>query len=242
MSPFDHKKGLSREWRFADDDNHFSSGTASGPNTRREHGLLSWKGDGATWVLVNTLEEWVSFSGRNFPLSSNIYFDHNTSGHVTIYPEGYRSITNFSESPFPAWTHEIEGHTIRREVLPARGGGILVQYFIDSTNGGAISLSVRPMISCRKATDLHFENRAMRVDGRYAAQELTMKPYPTGAPGVSISHSSNAKFAASPLWYRRVRLITSQRDEESLLSPGELTFAFSPDKPSWLRLQAVPEK
>lgn len=235
---FDQRRAIAREWSFSEDD-HFSSGTAAGPNTRRDHALLSWKDeDGVSWVLVNHLEEWISLSGRNYPLSSTVYFDHNASGNVTIFPAGYKLITDFTDDPFPTWTFDVGGHEVRREVLPARGGGILVQYTIDSINGGGVHLNVRPMISARKSSDLHFENRTMNLEADYRTPDFTLTPYP-GISGIHIRHSKGASYSHKPLWYRRVRLINSPRDEESLFSPGEFVFPLSPEKPSYLKLEKL---
>lgn len=235
---FEPSKNLSTEWSFANGHNSYASGTVSGPNTRREHATLAVEDEaGVRWVLVNHLEEWLSISGRSFPLSSTIYFDHNASGNVTIYPQGYRMISNFTDDPYPRWTYNIEGYALRREIRPARGGGILVEYSIEAINGSSISLSVRPMISGRKAGDLHFENRSMQIEGTYLESEkkVELQPY-RGVPGFAMTHSEGAAWSAKPLWYRRVRLISDQRDEESLMSPGEFVFPLSPDSPAWLRL------
>ena len=109
---------LSREWLIADGRGGYASGTVTGPNTRRYHGLLVAPLApvfGRT-VLLARLEEWLTVEGEAFPLSTSEFQDG------TVYPEGYRFLEGFDlEGEVPTWRFAAGGARLERRVWMTRG-------------------------------------------------------------------------------------------------------------------------
>ena len=110
----DLEAASSREWLETNGLGGFASGTISGANTRRYHGLLT----AATSVplgrttMLSKFEETLIVNGHRIELSTNCY-----SG--TVYPEGYRLITSFALDPFPVWTFRVDGLELEKKVFYA---------------------------------------------------------------------------------------------------------------------------
>ena len=87
----DLANGLRREWIVTNGLGGYASSTLAGVNTRRYHGLLiaALTPPVERTVLVGGLIEWVTYSGRRYPLSNHEY------GDGTIDPHGYRHLQSF---------------------------------------------------------------------------------------------------------------------------------------------------
>src|SRR5688572_30925522 len=79
------------EWLVTNGLGGWASGTVSGANTRRYHGLFvpALQPPLGRTVLVSQLNEWATLGGQIYPLSSNEY------GDSTINPHGYRHLETF---------------------------------------------------------------------------------------------------------------------------------------------------
>ena len=93
-----------REWLETNGIGGFASGTISGANTRRYHGLLTaaTRPPLGRVTMLSKMEETVSIDGERFELSANQY-------PGAVYPEGYKRLKSFRLDPFPIWTFEIAG-------------------------------------------------------------------------------------------------------------------------------------
>src|SRR5947207_5131178 len=76
-STSDFTSATRREWLVTNGLGGWASGTVSGANTRRYHGLFvpALHAPLGRTVLVSKLNEWVALEGQVFPLSSNEYGD-----------------------------------------------------------------------------------------------------------------------------------------------------------------------
>src|SRR5262252_703244 len=84
--------GLRREWLVTNGLGSYASGTVSGVNTRRYHGLLvaALRPPVARTVLVAKIEEEVEYDLRTFYLGTNEYQDG------TINPGGFVHLESFA--------------------------------------------------------------------------------------------------------------------------------------------------
>src|SRR5689334_1034801 len=87
-----------REWLETNGIGGFASGTVSGMNTRRYHGLLvaATKPPVGRMVLLSKFEETLIVGGRRFDLSTNRY-------PGAIHPSGHLYLKQFRQDPFPVF-------------------------------------------------------------------------------------------------------------------------------------------
>src|SRR5687768_5781249 len=88
----------SKEWLVTNGIGGYASGTLSGANSRRYHGLLVAAINPPTdrRVVVSNMEETIISGEVSFPISTNQY-------PGAIHPEGYKFLRSFDRTPFPAW-------------------------------------------------------------------------------------------------------------------------------------------
>jgi hypothetical protein len=236
---FDFRQGLHEEWEETDGFGSTASGTHSGPNTKRHHALLAFTdSSNVPWILVNHLEEWFEFRGKRIPLTSTVYFDFASAGRMAIHPQGYVHLAEFTPHPYPRWIYAFEGVRFVKTIRPVKASpGFLVEYALISDCEAEGRIFVRPMISGRRATELHIENRAIRTDVTTTETSLLIEPYP-GVPSIVVGFPVGVGITHEPQWYRRIRLTSSPRDEEALISPISLALPLTSETPAWLRFSA----
>src|SRR5438045_2081345 len=100
------------EWLETNGLGGFASSTILGLNTRRYHGLLTaaTRPPVGRIVMLSKLEETLVIAGRRYELASNRYLG-------TLYPEGYRYLSEFRLDPFPVFEFEVEGVRVEKRVF-----------------------------------------------------------------------------------------------------------------------------
>ena len=140
----DFAAASSREWLETNGIGGFASGTISGANTRRYHGLLTaaTRPPLGRVTVLSKFEETLEINGRSFELSTNQY-----SGGVN--PEGYRLLNSFRLDPFPIWTFVIEEFAIEKRVFMVHGSNATVcRWSISKGSPGAdVALVLKPLLS-----------------------------------------------------------------------------------------------
>ena len=108
----------SREWLVTNGIGGYASGTVSGMNTRRYHGLLvaATAPPLGRVVMLSQLEDTLVVNGRRYPLSTNLY------GGDVVYPRGYLSLVDFRLDPHPVFTYGNSEWEISRAVRMVNGG------------------------------------------------------------------------------------------------------------------------
>ena len=133
----------SREWLETNGIGGFASGTISGANTRRYHGLLTaaTRPPLGRVTVLSKFEEVLEIDGRQFELSSNQY-----SGGVS--PEGFRYIEAFGLDPFPVWTYAVEDLEIEKRVFMVHGSNATVcRWRVVKSGEYAVALTIKPLLS-----------------------------------------------------------------------------------------------
>ncbi|HJT22301.1 MAG TPA: amylo-alpha-1,6-glucosidase [Nitrospira sp.] len=212
-------RALALEWLEPNGRGGFASGTVAGANTRRYHALLltARQPPGERIVLVNHVEEWVDVGGESFSLSTNVY-------PGAVHPAGYERCDGFSTEPWPTWTFDCNGTSVRREILSILGRDIVIIRWKVPGNAEA-AIRVRPMLTGRDYHATHHENDRLLTGAMSGDGVVSWQTYPD-LPTVTAFHSGVYRHA--PDWYRRVEFsIEGQRGldhEEDWWSPGELSF------------------
>jgi predicted glycogen debranching enzyme len=218
---------LTREWLETDGLGGYASSTVVMCNVRRFHGLLvaPLPTNPTRHVFLSRFEETLHREDRSLALSMARYAG-------TFAPDGHKSLEEFALDPFPHFVHRLGRTTVHREVLMVRGAPLcLVRYRID-TEHRDIELRLRPLLACRPADALTFENldldpRCQRLDNGIRCQ-----PY-AALPAVHLTiGGSDAHFEADPVWYRGIEypndLARGYDGHEDQFSPGVLHVPLQP--------------
>lgn len=236
---FDYREGLQRIWSETDSRGSWASGTASGPNTQRDHGqLIVPDASGTPRVLIHHFEEYLELDGQRWPLSSTVYRDVAGLGRVVVHPQGHLHLESFHAAPYPRWVYSIGATRVIRTLRPIGGEeGFALEYVLVAAMAGAAArLSLRPMISGRSVDTLQHETPWPTIAS--PVDDTLTVTLPDGAPSLHLRWSRSAAYEAGPTWYRHVRLVASGEDEEDIFSPGALLLPLNPDQPSGIKFTA----
>ncbi len=147
-----HKDALShfgefieKEWLVTNGLGSYASSTVLGINTRKYHGLLVAALDppGNRTVCVSKLDEDVIVGTDVYRLGANEF-------HDTIYPEGYKLISQFSLAPFPTYSYNVSSvHVSKTVFMPKNKNATAVTYNIINNNDSDVKVRLYPLLTCR---------------------------------------------------------------------------------------------
>lgn len=101
-----------REWIVVNGLGGYSSGTISGANRRRYHGLLvsALNPPRDRHIILSKLDEIVTVDGIEYELTTNEW----ASGVVS--PSGYKLIESFTTLPTPTWVYTVGNHYLVKQL------------------------------------------------------------------------------------------------------------------------------
>lgn len=243
----DFKESSNREWLEANGLGGFASGTISGANSRRYHGLLvaAIKPPVLRMVLVNQYEETIKDADSAWNLSTHIFWNpqDEAQGKGAVILDGYRWIEKFKLYPFPTWIFESEAWKIEKTVFMVYGQNTTVTlYRLLQSTAGTLQLKIRPLLTGRDFHHFHLENKKLNAIPKTQNGKISFYPY-TGVPCFSLHHNGN--FEPSFHWYKHFYYpIEAERGEDSredCWSPGEILYELTPDLPAYLIASAEPK-
>ena len=210
----------SREWLVTNGLGGYASGTVSGVNTRRYHGLLvaALAPPAERMVLVSGVEEWLLVPGAEpIGLSSQEYWDG------TVFPEGFLALDGVElDGMMPVFRWSVGARTVEKRVwMEPNANRTVVTYRL--RRGDPARLQIRPLLAHR---DYHQQ--------RHGQGAFTLAETPDGwviDAGSVRSHVQGrpvGTIQSRPDWYWRV-LHRAERergldDEEDLFTPGTIEF------------------
>lgn len=170
-----------KEWLITNGLGGYASGTLSGANSRRYHGMLVAALNPPTnrKVLISKVEEGIALKrDHQVELSANQYPN-------AIHPKGYQYLTEFAQDPIPRFRYEINGHLLEKSIFMVYGKNTTI---IEYKNLGtqSIPLSMTPFLVDKGYHDLFHEGRVfdfyyekigdfLKVHARYGAAPLYIK-------------------------------------------------------------------
>jgi predicted glycogen debranching enzyme len=213
----------SREWLETNGIGGYSSGTVSGANTRRYHGLLvaATEPPLGRVLLLSKLEDVLVIDGERFELSANQY-------PGSVHPQGFRYLKSFRLDPFPIWTFRINGLELEKRVVMAHGANtVAVTWQLVYLNvEESISLEVSPLLAFRDHHHLNHVDNDFDTEYTASEGEVSFKPYPQ-MPTLRMT----GNFAVpdrTGSWYRNFQYpVEEERGfdyAEDLYQPCKLTF------------------
>jgi len=201
-----------KEWIVTNGLGGYASGSLSGANTRRYHGLLVASLNPPTQrvLLVSKVEETVEVNNQTFELSSN-KFEH------AVNPKGYQYLTNFERFPFPKAVYASPEFSLSKTVFMVYGENTTV---VEYENTGKQSIGIRVAIFLNHR-DYHGNMRENQHTNFYTeSQEGFLKTYAYfGANPLFTKH--DGIFVSQPNWYKN---FVYEKEQSRGLDPIEDTF------------------
>ncbi len=214
-----------REWLETNGIGGFASGTISGANTRRYHGLLTaaTRPPLGRVTMLSKFEESLLFNGVEVKLSSDQF-------PGVVDPKGYWLIKEFRLDPFPIWTYEIDGIELEKRVFMVHGSNTTVCRW--SFAGGVpegVVLSIKPLLSFVDYHGLQHESDDIHFHCAFEDGKATIDTAGIGAK-LLLLHNG-LKVSETGYWYRDFEYaIERERGfdfKEDLFQPFEIVFDIS---------------
>jgi predicted glycogen debranching enzyme len=143
LSQFDD--AVRREWTITNGLGGYASSTVLGTNTRKYHGLLvaAFHPPGDRRVCLAKLDEEVSIGNDTYPLGANEFQNG-------VFPQGYRSLKEFSLSPFPKYVYFVENVKVEKTIfMPFEKNAVVALYDILNKTGFDIKIRIFPLVNWR---------------------------------------------------------------------------------------------
>jgi len=206
-----------KEWLVTNGLGGYASGTISGANTRRYHGLLVAARQpplGRT-VLVAKVDTTVQYGGKTYPLFANEFADE------IVDPHGYQHIESFSlEELIPVWVYALADARLEQRVWMVHGYNTTYLTYKLAQATDPLSLEMRPFCTYR---DFHSHQRG--------EQSLDVEPVENGFEIKAVDGaqpyrvvSDQGGFRMQTAWYRdfkhRLESYRGLDDLEDLFTPG----------------------
>jgi predicted glycogen debranching enzyme len=143
LSQFDD--ATQKEWIVTNGLGGYASSTVLGINTRKYHGLLvaAFHPPGDRRVCLAKLDEEVSIGKDTYPLGANEFQNG-------VFPQGYRSLKEFSLSPFPKYVYSVENVKVEKTIfMPFEKNAVIALYNILNKSGFDIKIRIFPLVNWR---------------------------------------------------------------------------------------------
>lgn len=192
----DFAAASSREWLETNGIGGFASGTISGANTRRYHGLLTaaTKPPLGRVTVLSKFEETVEIDGQQYELSSNQY-------PGVVSPTGFVYLKEFRLDPFPVWVYDLDGVEIEKRLFMAHGANTTVcRWSVAGKRNGNISLVLKPLLSFVDYHSLQHEDASITFNYESADGKVSVGPEGEG-PQLHLLHDG-AGIEHSGYWYK----------------------------------------
>lgn len=195
----DFAAASAREWLETNGIGGFASGTISGANTRRYHGVFTPATEPPLGriTMVSKLEETLMIGEHAFELSANQYPGN-------IHPQGFKFLTSFRLDPFPVWLYEIDGVEVEKKIfMPYGQNTVVCAWKVKRPSRGdrrTISLAVRPLLSFVDYHHLQHVDPGFNGGFSVNGDIVSMKPF-DGMPEIFFGHDSGT-VERTGYWYR----------------------------------------
>src|SRR6185436_4045343 len=227
----DYSRSSQLEWLETNGLGSFASGTVSGANTRRYHGLLvaSLHPPADRFVTLSKLEETVLVGKQYFELAANQFPE-------TISPKGHYLIQEFRLDSFPCWIYNVGGLLLEKALfmLPGENTTVVRYRLLKPQQDRFAVLALRPFVAFRDYHSLAGDNDVIqRLPLREEPALLQLRPY-DGLPALTLHHNAIG-FTVRPDWYRQFEYVEELNRglnfREDLFTHGYFSFELSSKNP-----------
>jgi predicted glycogen debranching enzyme len=215
----DLANGLRREWLVTNGLGGYASGTISGANTRRYHGLLvaALVPPVERTVLVGGLVEWVTYDGRRYPLCAHEY------GDGTVDPRGFIHFESFAlEGTLPVWTFALADALVERRVWMTHGANTTWVTYRLVRGGYGVEIDVTPLVTYRGFHSLSRGGAYAPAITQLQNGGIEIRAFDGAVPLLVVA--SGASFTPIGAWYwnflHRAESDRGLDDRSDLYAPG----------------------
>ena len=230
-----YDKGAGREFLVSSRGSYGFS-TVIGANTRREHGLLVVRPEGAAQhsVLVSKIEETILDSNKKYQLSTNRYKD-------LVYPDGYRYLQEYQGNPFPSMLFVIHSILLKKSIFMPQNEICTVLKYELIAAPNKIRLDLRPIFAHRFNSDV-----STKQDG----QDFVVSLQDSALVGIegrdrkSYCMVTSGTWQMKPLWFENIIYEQDDKPESQSIdnlwsfgfvtneiSQGDVVYVVLSDKP-----------
>ena len=195
----DFEAASSREWLETNGIGGFASGTISGANTRRYHGIFTPAVDPPLGriTMLSKLEETLFIEGVGYELSANRYPDD-------IQPRGFQYLRSFCLDPFPIWTFDVDGVEVEKKIFMPHGRNAVVSAWKVMRGSRrdlrGLSIEIRPLLAF---VDYHnLRHSTEEFDQGYSEDPGVVRMQPVdGGPPIFFHHNASS-IQPTGYWYK----------------------------------------
>ena len=234
----DLPNGLRREWLVTNGIGGYASGSISGVNTRRYHGLLvaALAPPVERTVLVGGSIDWATYDGRRYPLSAHEY------GDATVDPPGYRFLQSFAlQGTLPVWTFAVADALLERRVWMVHGSNTTWITYRALRASQQLTLDVTPLLTYRGFHSLSQAHRPPAITA--LPQGIEVRAFEQAVPYRILANG--ASFTPSGTWYwnflHRAESARGLDDRSDLFAPGTFSFQLRPTESATFVLTTEPQ-
>jgi predicted glycogen debranching enzyme len=178
----------------------YSFSTISGCNTRKYHGLLVSRIEGAgqeLHVLLASIDETILLNPSEFNLGIHAYKYGNYS------PKGHKYLHHFDWNHIPILSYQIgEAVLIKESIFISGNDQLLIKYTLTKATQAAI-IRFRPFFAFRNQHNLSKANHQADSTAHEVPNGLGFRIYPS-YPMVYLQFSKKIDFSHSPHWLHDV--------------------------------------
>ena len=215
-----------REWLITNGIGGYASGTVSGANTRRYHGLLVASANPPTdrSVLVSKIEErigdredgWTELSANHYP-------------NDAVHPRGFEHLTGFSASPVPTWAYDTGRHKLEKSVAMEHGSNTVIVAYTN-TGETPFELTVTPFLVDRDYHGLFRKNE--QYDFYHEEEYGQLKVYARYGASPLFWYIGKGEFSAEKHWIEKLTYVREEYRgldfREDARTIGEVTKTMEP--------------
>jgi predicted glycogen debranching enzyme len=211
-------QSASREWLETNGIGGYSSGTVSGANSRKYHGLLvaAMHPPVGRMVLLSKLVETVITENASYELDCNQFYGD-------VHPKGFQYLSGFKKGLFNEFTFQTGNIELVKTVFMPHGENTtIIRYEVKKADGD-VTLKLKPFLAYRDYHGIMRANDGINKGFHFDGDTLKLHPY-NGTPELLIT-VPGAIFAPQPDWYKGY-IYAGERDrgmecEEDLFTHGE---------------------
>ena len=191
-----YNRGLEREWLLTNGIGGFASGTITGANSRRYHGLLvaSLKPPVQRHLILSQLHETIVTKDRDYSLHSF------STGDFVM--EGFHYQQSFELNPLPVFTYSLGDISVEKTVTMVYGENtVAIVYRIRSGSEG-LTLKIAPLINFR---DYHGNSSRthMRFTQQAGSDNTLIRPYDLDTP-IRLYCAGSSYTPAEGCWFENM--------------------------------------
>jgi predicted glycogen debranching enzyme len=232
------KSAVQREWLVTNGMGGYATGTLSGANSRRYHGLLvaALNPPLGRTVFVAQLEEQATLDDREFPLSTNEFHGRYVHPHGHLHLESFRL-----EGTVPTFTYALAEARLEKRIWMLQGHNTTCVAYTLRQGSRPLTLTVLPLCTARNH---HKLTRGTGLEARLAVVAHGLSVHFAGAPPYYIlSRKFSATLEGEWYWrfHHRAEAYRGLDDQEDLYAMGRFTVTLSPGQTATLVISTETE-